>query len=146
MIPRIVRDPVPPVHQVETGKLNMLQDMPTFQQSVGATLEDIKKQPDGTFQTNWQGSRPNLDDGGKNLNWYYAFNNFQYRLVGEKQGDHISYQVEVHKRYDWGVPSEHRRDLQKFTAHFEQSEIARLNMVGEAKDFDVHGKTATMTA
>jgi hypothetical protein len=47
--------------------------------------------------------------------------------------------------YDWGIPSEHRRDLQKGPVHFEQADLARLNLVGEATDFDVTGKTGTKT-
>jgi hypothetical protein len=121
----------------------LLNDDPTFKQDVNTTLGDIKKLPDGPFTTDWKNSSSPAD---KNLNWYYALNNFDYRVVGEKHGDQITYHVEVEKRYDWGVPSEHRRDLDKGPVHFEQSDISRLNLVGKGKDFDVHGSTSTMTS
>jgi hypothetical protein len=123
----------------------MLKDIPQFQKDVSTTLAGIKNQPDGSFQTNWQDSAPNLGDGGKNENWYYGINDFKYRVVGQKHDGQIDYHIEVKKRYDWGVPSEHHRDLDRYFLHFEQADIARLNMVGEAKDFDITGKTETKT-
>jgi hypothetical protein len=123
----------------------MLNDVPQFQKDVNATLAQVRKLPDGKFQTDWGTSAPNLDDGGNNKNWYYALNHFKYRLVGEKHDGQITYHVDVQKRYDWGIPSEHRRPLNGGPLHFEQADIARLNMVGEASDFDVHGQTSAKT-
>jgi hypothetical protein len=123
----------------------MLKDMPQFQKDVNTTLAGIRNQPDGSFQTNWQTSAPTLGDGGKNENWYYALNDFDYRVVGQKHDGQIEYRVEIKKRYDWGIPSEHRRDLERHFLHFEQADLARLNMVGEATDFDVTGTTGTRT-
>lgn len=131
---------------VEVDANRMLSDMPAFQRDVDTTLQQLKSQPDGSFTTEWQGSRPNISEGDKSLNWYYALNNFQYRLVGHKQDGKVTYQVEVQKRYDWGIPSEHRRNLDHSPVHLEQSEVARLNYVGLAKDFDVHGRTSTKVA
>jgi hypothetical protein len=133
---------------VDIDANRLLNDSPTFKQDVNATLGDVRKLPDGPFQTGWKGSS---SPANQNLNWYYALNNFQYRVVGEKHGGQVSYHVEVQKRYDWGVPTEHRRDLDKNlgpvpVVHLEQSEVARLNQVGRAKDFDVHGSTRTMTS
>ncbi|HEX6353178.1 hypothetical protein [Actinophytocola sp.] len=128
-------------YEIDANRL--LKDVPKFQQDVNTALADARKLPDGPFTTKWLDSSSPHD---QNLNWYYGLNNFEYRIVGEKHGDQITYQVEVQKRYDWGIPSEHRRDLERFPVHFEQSEIARLSMVGNAKDFDVHGKTNTMTS
>jgi hypothetical protein len=123
----------------------MLNDVPQFRKDVDTTLAGVRNQPDGNFQTNWMRSAPNLDDGGNNANWYYAVNHFQYRLVGHKNGDQIDYHVEVQKRYDWGVPSEHRRDLDRTPVHLEQADLARLDMVGEATEFDVKGQSGTKT-
>ncbi|WP_399096565.1 hypothetical protein ACGH2B_29500 [Streptomyces sp. BBFR2] len=131
---------------VEVDADRMLSDMPAFRHDVDTTLAEVKKQPDGTFTSSWQSSAPDITQGDKSLNWYYALNHFQYRLVGHKEGDHVTYQVEVEKRYDWGIPSEHRRDLDKGPLHFEQADLARLNMVGMAKDFDVKGRSTTQTA
>jgi hypothetical protein len=128
---------------VEIDANRLLNDVPKFKQDVAATLGDVKNLPDGPFTTEWKNTSSPAD---QNLNWYYALNNFDYRVVGEKHGDQITYHVEVEKRYDWGVPSEHRRDLDKGPIHFEQSDVARLNMTGKAKDFDVHGSTGTMTS
>jgi hypothetical protein len=128
---------------VDIDANRLLNDVPKFKNDVNTTLDDIRKGPDGPFTTEWKNTSSPAD---QNLNWYYALNNFDYRVVGEKHGDQITYHVEVEKRYDWGVPSEHRRDLDKGPIHFEQSEIARLNMVGKAKDFDVRGSTGTMTS
>ncbi|MCI2424162.1 hypothetical protein MOQ72_42890 [Saccharopolyspora sp. K220] len=130
-------------YEVDTQK--MLKDMPQFQKDVNADLTEVKKGQDGKFETEWSDSRPDLDDGPSNLNWYYALNNFEYRLVGEKQGDEVTYQVEVRKQYDWGTPSEHRADLEKGPVHLEQADIAHLNSVGFARDFQVHGKTGQLT-
>ena len=121
----------------------LLKDVPTFQSAVNGTLGDVRALPDGPFQTAW---KPTSSPANVNLNWYYALNNFSYRVVGEKHGNQLTYHVEVQKRYDWGIPSEHRRDLDKGPIHFEQAELARLNAVGRAKDFDVHGSTDTMTS
>jgi hypothetical protein len=129
--------------EVEIDANRLLKDVPKFQTDVNSTLGDVRKLPDGPFQTGWKGSSSPND---QNLNWYYALNNFQYRLVGEKHGNQITYHVDVQKQYDWGTPSEHRRDLSRRPIHFEQSEIARLNLVGKAKDFHVHGSTGTMTS
>jgi hypothetical protein len=121
----------------------LLNEVPEFQTDVAATLGNLRQRPDGPFTTDWLDSSSPHD---QNLNWYYGLNNFEYRLVGEKHGDQISYQVDVQKRYDWGIPSEHRRDLEQFPVYLEQSEIARLNMVGKARDFDVQGSTDRMTS
>lgn len=123
----------------------MLKQIPQFQRDVNATLADVRKGPDGTFMTSWVNTAPDLKDGGDDLNWYYALNHFDYRLVGEKRDGVITYHVEVRKRYDWGIPSEHRRPLNGGPIHFEQADLARLNLVGAASDFDVQGQTSTMT-
>jgi hypothetical protein len=121
----------------------MLNDVPQFQKDVSTTLAGVRNQPDGHFQTNWRST--SAPSAGDNLNWYYALHHFEYRLVGHKHGGQIDYQVEIKKRYDWGTPSEHRRDLDRFPVHLEQADVARLNMVGEATDFDVTGKSHTKT-
>jgi hypothetical protein len=128
---------------VEIDANRLLKEVPQFQTDVNSALGDVRKLPDGSFQTAWKGSS---SPHTQNLNWYYGLNNFEYRLVGEKHGNQIKYRVEMQKEYDWGTPSEHRRDLSKGPLHFEQSEIARLNMVGKAKDFRVHGSTGQMTS
>ncbi|NLU68673.1 hypothetical protein [Streptomyces sp. HNM0574] len=132
-------------YEIDADKL--LDDLPKFQQDLDGTLEDVRQRPDGAFSTEWQSSSAdhNAEDAG-NRNWYYALNNFQYRVVGEKNGDELTYHVEVQKDYDWGLPSEHRRDLEYWGAPvFEQADIARLVYVGKAEDYDVTGRTETRT-
>jgi hypothetical protein len=122
----------------------MLKEIPKFQTDLSTTLEQMKNRPDGKFQSDWTPTLAKHDDGNKSMNWYYALHHFQYRVIGEKHGADMTYHVEVRKRYDWGTPSEHHRPLSKAGIHLEQPDIARLNMVGEAQDFDVTGRTSTM--
>jgi len=136
---------------VEAPVQDMLDDMPSFQENVDKSLDDVRKRPDGPFTTEWTTTQPDLERDGKGgQDWYYSFNHFQYRLVGEKHGGEIVYHVEIQKRYDWGIPSEHRRDLEKDTpildVDFEQADIAHLNTTGKARDFDVVGSSGQKTA
>lgn len=79
----------------------------------------------------------------------YALNHFQYRLVREKEGDEITCHAEVEKRYDWGIPSEHRGTVSgggpgPMGMDLEQAEIAHLHHLhssGMAQDFDVSGSS-----
>ncbi|SFE15848.1 hypothetical protein SAMN04487819_108249 [Actinopolyspora alba] len=129
----------------EVDARQMLDDMPAFREDVDQAIEDVETEPDGTFSTGWQDSAPNVDNGAKSRNWYYALNNFEYRVVGEKNGDETSYHVEVRKNYDWGIPSEGRGNLQKGPVELEQADIAHLHSTGMARDFKVHGETGKMT-
>ncbi|MEQ0560399.1 hypothetical protein ABJI51_15020 [Amycolatopsis sp. NEAU-NG30] len=136
---------------VEAPVQDMLDDMPSFRERVDKEVAQLGKRPDGPFTTEWTTTAPDLDRDGKGgQDWYYSFNHFQYRLVGEKHGDEVVYHVEIQKRYDWGIPSEHRRDLEKSTplldVDFEQADIAHLNTTGMARDFDVVGSSAQKTA
>ncbi|MFM9369490.1 hypothetical protein [Streptomyces sp. Da 82-17] len=135
---------------VEVEPQQMMEDIPQFQEDVNKTLdEDVRKRPDGKFTTEWQSTHASNEDGERSMEWYYALHHFQYRIVGEKVDGEIHYQVEVQKRYDWGIPSEHRRDLDSgypppADFDFEQADIAHLNSVGMARDFDVKGRSDTM--
>ncbi|GAA2333262.1 hypothetical protein [Streptomyces cuspidosporus] len=126
----------------------MLADIPQFQHDVDGTLDGVRQGPDGKFTTPWTTTAPRLSDGGKSLDWYYALNHFQYRTVGEKRDGRITYHVEVQKRYDWGIPSEHRRNVSGVGGliTMEQADIAHLNTTGKAHDFDVRGRTGERTA
>jgi hypothetical protein len=134
---------------VEVEPQQMMKDIPQFQRDLDKTMEnDVKKRPDGSFTTEWQSTAPNPKDGDKSMDWYYGLNHFQYRTVGEKHGDQVTYHVEVKKRYDWGIPSEHRRTQTKFGGPFEmsleQADLAHLNTTGLAHDFDVKGSSGQM--
>ncbi|MFB7943347.1 hypothetical protein ACFC6L_00355 [Kitasatospora phosalacinea] len=133
-------------YQVDPAR--MLKDMPsTFGKDVDATLDELRKRPDGPVSTDWQSSKPDASKDPAAANWYFGLNHFQYRLVGEKHGGTIDYHVEVQKRYDWGVPSEHRSNLhQTRLVNLEQADIAHLNTTGQARDFDVTGSTGPLTS
>ncbi|WP_197319951.1 hypothetical protein [Saccharomonospora sp. NB11] len=146
-------------YEVDVEK--MLKDMPAFREDVNKTLEKIKELPDGKFDTStlelndegepqWQDSSPRVDkydnDGSKN--WYYALNNFEYKLVGEKKDGVITYHIEIQKEYNWGVPSQYRGTLKEpiFDSDFiEQADAAKLHSTAMARDFTVHGKSDAKT-
>ncbi|MGW4873805.1 hypothetical protein [Streptomyces chartreusis] len=137
---------------VEVEPQQMMNDIPAFRKDVDGTLaNDVRKRGDGPFTTEWSSTAPNPADGDRSMEWYYALNHFQYRLVGEKQGDEIKYHVEVQKRYDWGIPSEHRATVSgggpgPMGMDLEQADIAHLHTSGMAQDFDVSGSSDEMTA
>ncbi|MFG2528135.1 hypothetical protein [Streptomyces sp. NPDC048516] len=111
---------------------------------------DTAKRGDGPFTTEWSSTAPDPSDGDSSTEWYYALNHFQYRLVGEKEGGEVTYHVEVKKRYDWGIPSEHRATVSgggpgPLGMNLEQADIAHLHSSGMARDFDVSGTSGEMT-
>lgn len=136
---------------VEVEPQQMMDQIPAFQKDVAGTLEeDVRKRGDGPFTTEWSSTAPNPADGDSSMEWYYALNHFQYRLVGEKEGGEINYHVEVQKRYDWDIPSEHRATVSgggpgPFGMDLEQADIAHLHSSGMARDFDVPGSSDQMT-
>ncbi|EST36173.1 hypothetical protein N566_16595 [Streptomycetaceae bacterium MP113-05] len=137
---------------VEVEPQQMMDEIPAFRKDVDGTLEnDVRTRGDGPFTTEWSSTAPDPADGDRSMEWYYALNHFQYRLVGEKEGDEITYHVEVQKRYDWGTPSEHRATVSgggpgPFGMDLEQADIAHLHSSGMARDFDVAGSSEEMTA
>lgn len=123
----------------------MLDDIPSFRSGVNGALANARRGPDGRFDTGWQTGQAQHTES---MDWYYALHHFEYRVVGEKHDGKITYHVEVRKQYDWGVPSEHRRDVDGVggAIHLEQADIARLHMTGLARDFPVRGRSPEMTA
>ncbi|MEV7601815.1 RHS repeat-associated core domain-containing protein [Kitasatospora sp. NPDC089797] len=122
---------------------SMMNEIPAFK-------NDVKKYLTGdaagkeTFDSGWQRSRANEKDGDSSIGWFYALNNFQWRVSGVNRKDGgPEYKLEIRKRYDWGTPSEGRDLLHKLHIKVTQPEIAHLNTVGLAQDFDVFG-SATM--
>ncbi|MDT0458269.1 hypothetical protein RM550_21435 [Streptomyces sp. DSM 41527] len=136
---------------VEVEPQQMMDQIPAFRKDVDGTLKnDVGKRGDGPFTTGWSSTAPDPGDGDSSTEWYYALNHFQYRLVGEKEGDEITYHVEVKKRYDWGIPSEHRATVSgggpgPLGMNLEQADIAHLHSSGMARDFDVSGTSDEMT-
>lgn len=136
---------------VEVEPQQMMDQIPAFRKDVDGTLKnDVGNRGDGPFTTGWSSTAPDPGDGDSSTEWYYALNHFQYRLVGEKAGGEITYHVEVKKRYDWGIPSEHRATVSgggpgPLGMNLEQADIAHLHSSGMARDFDVSGTSDEMT-
>ncbi|MDI3384702.1 hypothetical protein QIS99_00480 [Streptomyces sp. B-S-A8] len=137
---------------VEVEPQQMMDEIPAFREDVDDTLtNDVRKRRDGPFTTDWSSTAPRPEDGDSSMEWYYALNHFQYRLVGEKEDGEITYHVEVKKRYDWGIPSEHRATVSgggpgPLGMELEQADIAHLHTSGMARDFNVSGSSDEMTA
>ncbi|MEW2626097.1 DNRLRE domain-containing protein [Streptomyces sp. NPDC048106] len=125
----------------------MLQDIPRFREDLDKYLEGVQKSGSATFDSGWLRTRASEKDGDSSLDWYYALNHFQFRVSGTNQRKYgMTYTLQVRKRYDWGVPSEHRDPLRKsflwVDISLQQSEVAHLHTVGLAQDFDVYGSAA----
>ncbi|ARF58073.1 hypothetical protein B1H19_31320 [Streptomyces gilvosporeus] len=74
----------------------------------------------------------------------------QYRLVGQKEGGKITYHVEVRKRHDRGIPSEHSATVSgggqgPLGMSLEQADTAHLHSSAKTQDFDVSGSSDEMT-
>ncbi|MEV4561968.1 RHS repeat-associated core domain-containing protein [Kitasatospora sp. NPDC049285] len=114
----------------------MIGDIPGFKKEVDTYLQEVKKKGASTYDSGWVSTRASEKES---LDWYYALNGFQWRVTSAAEPG--QYELEVRKRYDWGIPSEGRGDLDKFWIHLTQPEIAHLNTVGLARDFNVYGAT-----
>ncbi|MDJ0347569.1 RHS repeat-associated core domain-containing protein [Streptomyces sp. H10-C2] len=126
----------------EVDPSTMINEIPNFKKTVASYLAGVSKSRNHIFDSGWQGTRSVESDGGKSLDWFYALNHFQWRVSGTKlTREGIVYNLEVRKRYDWGVPSEHRDDLNGAWIHFNQPELAHLHTVGMARDFNVYGSS-----
>lgn len=123
----------------------MMHDIPKFQKDVNTEIEHVRSRPDGKFATDWKSTAPNPKDGKGSMDWYYGLNHFQYRTVGVKENGKIEYHVEVKKRYDWGSPSEQRSTVSGGGYTMEQADIAHLHSSGQARDFDVKGKSSKIS-
>lgn len=129
------------------GKVDqMLEDLPTFRKDVESTLARELRKPGGRIDSGWLQTSSGTTGDDKVMNWYYALHHFQYRVQGEKREDgSVRYQVHIRKKYDWGVPSEHRRNPSGHGVELEQSSIARLHHTRLARDFHVEGHSRTFT-
>ncbi|MGW3120288.1 hypothetical protein ACWDBW_24615 [Streptomyces sp. NPDC001107] len=134
---------------VEVDPQTLMDQVPAFQKDVDQTLHtDVHGRPNGPFTSERQSTAPNPKDGHSNMGWYYALNHFRYRLTGYVHNGEVTYRVEVQRRYDWGIPSEHRSDVGGGGGgvNLEQADIAHLNTVGLAQDFNVYGTSDEITS
>lgn len=89
----------------------------------------------GRFDSGWRSAN---FDHRTNLDMYYAFNGYQYRVVGE--GGH--YTVEFYKRYNFGTAEENRLPINApLLGSIKQPDISHLHTAGLARDFDVYGSS-----
>lgn len=99
------------------------------------------------FDSDWRKTHADYQGKRKTLDWYYALNHFQWRADGSLQTKYgFTCNLRIRKRYDWGVPSEHRANLKTkipgvLSYDIAQPEIAHLHTVGLARDYDVRGSS-----
>lgn len=124
-----------------------MDQVPAFRKDVDQTLRtDVHGRPNGPFTSVRQSTAPHPKDGHSSMDWYYALNHFQYRLTGCVHNGEVTCRVEVQKRDDWGIPSEHRSDVGGGGVNLEQAGLAHLNTVGLAQDFNVYGTSDEITS
>lgn len=123
---------------------SMVKEIPRFRHDVRAYLGGRKR---GVFDSGWRLTHADASGRWKSSDWFYALNHFQWRAAGSLQTKYgFTYTLKIRKRYDWGVPSEHRDNLKvKISGlldyNIAQPEIAHLHTVGLARDYDVWGSS-----
>ncbi|WP_395298785.1 RHS repeat-associated core domain-containing protein [Kitasatospora hibisci] len=126
---------------IELHPDSMLNEIPNFKKGVEEYLTDFASGKD-QFDFGWQNAQAVETDGTSSVGWFYALNNFQWRVTGvNRRKGGAEYKLEIRKRYDWGTPSEGRDNVHKMWIDMSQPEMAHLNMVGLARDFDVVGSS-----
>lgn len=116
----------------------MMIDMPTF----GATVDAVFiTAGDGVYDTGWVNYSPG--DAVESEDWYYALNDFRYRVIGvmmtDDQGEqHIRSTVGVKKPYVFGPP---RKDISTPAGTLPQSALEHLHRTGQAQNYIVQGIT-----
>ncbi|WP_246486158.1 RHS repeat-associated core domain-containing protein [Kribbella qitaiheensis] len=119
----------------------MLKEMPKFSKEVQFELGKLKRKGKGSFDSGWKLT----DTGNEDPDWYFAVNNFQYRVTGRNGSDGKSqYWLQVYKRYNFGTEEEGRNDVlfpnKDFTlTRVHQPDWAHLHTVGLARDYDATG-------
>ncbi|MFG3173367.1 RHS repeat-associated core domain-containing protein [Streptomyces sp. NPDC048200] len=126
---------------------SMIDEIPRFKEDVKRYLLGQKNAKRRIFDSGWKGTRAEESDGDSSLDWYYGLNHFQWRVSGTDLPKHgMVYTLQIRKRYDWGIPSEGRDNLDKdfgfLHIHLSQPEIAHLHTTGVARDFDVYGSSS----
>jgi hypothetical protein len=89
----------------------------------------------GRFDSGWKSAN---FDYRTNLDMYYAFNGYQYRVHGEGG----NYTVEFYKRYNFGTADEDRLPFKApLVGTVNQPDISHLHAAGLTRDFDVYGSS-----
>lgn len=114
----------------------MVFDMPTF----GATVDAVfLSATNGVYDTGWRNYSP-----GNNVqseDWYYALNDFRYRVIGLVMTDDQGFQyvestVGVKKPYVFGPP---RTDINTPAGPLRQADLQHLHSTGLAQNYVVQG-------
>lgn len=129
---------------VSVDPKTMLAQIPGFQAAVNTQL--AQHHGNGTFDSGWQNFNGLNKAANRNtpqaLNWYYAFNDFRYRVLGTTETVHgrkvTHYTVEVYKNYQYN-PGHTPIPVPHTPWKLHQSALAHLNSVGLAHDFVVTG-------
>ena len=127
---------------------DMLDDLPGFRDLVDAQVARAKKSG-GDFDSHWKGAAVSDfmkegDKGDKVQDWWYALNNFQYRVQSSDGGKTVT--VDVFKRYNWGnIAGGRPRNNVGPGGLIPQNDLARLNTDGYAQDFNVWGTSSFAT-
>jgi RHS repeat-associated protein len=117
----------------------MLKEMPKFKKEIQFELGKLKGK--GNFDSGWKLT----DTGNEDPDWYFAVNNFQYRVTGRTGSDGKSqYWLQVYKRYNFGTEEEGRNDVffpnkDLTLTRVHQPDWAHLHTVGLARDYDASG-------
>ncbi|MFE2579624.1 RHS repeat-associated core domain-containing protein [Streptomyces sp. NPDC059378] len=131
---------------VELNVADMMNSLSYMRKQVG---EKIKL---GHFDSGWKpssvadGKTQGMNKGADADDYYFALNGYQYRVRGDtvmKRGQITgTVTVDVYKRYNWGniAGGKPRKDLGYGPFRpLKQNDLAHLNSVGLARDFDVIG-------
>lgn len=98
----------------------------------------------GSFDSGWK-SDSIANAGSRPLDYYYALNEYQYRVYGYSSGDAEHVTVDLFKRYNWGNPGgnpkDNRNDLTALggLVDIPQNQVAQLNADGKTWDYNVWG-------
>ncbi|TDD79168.1 hypothetical protein [Actinomadura rubrisoli] len=116
---------------VDVGEI--MERSPEMQREIQRTL--AQHPGPGKFDSGWKSAN---FDYRTNLDMYYAFNGYQYRV----HGDGGNYTVEFYKRYNFGTAEEQRNPVTiPLAGTVTQPEISHLHTTGMARDYDVHGSS-----
>jgi len=122
----------------------MMNDIPAFRNDVDAWLAHHQGQR--TFDSGWL-NEPALNNAsnrttGAEQDWYYALNDFRYRIVGTTSYAHghptTQYTVEVYKNWQFN-PGRTPIRIPGLGTSISQDDLARLNTVGLSRDYVVSG-------
>ncbi|MGH3852256.1 MAG: hypothetical protein ACRDR6_01905 [Pseudonocardiaceae bacterium] len=138
----------------QVDPVTMMQDIPTFKNIVVDSVNDACRPLPGhfgeldpydsvVFDTSWQNTNTEDGDRVQSLDWYYALNDFRFRVVGiaspivDGRRD-VEYTVGVWKPYVFGPPRK-PISLPGGLGKIDQLKLAELHFFDLAQNFIVQG-------